>query len=118
MAGGRRMVEEEGLLQEIVTHPEDDAPRLVYADWLEDHGQPQRAEFIRLQIEVARIEEAEPRGPTTSILVVEGRGFHPHLSLQGSAPDWHHWEDPHAKQLRQWAWDLLREHGEGWCAAF
>src|SRR5262249_23230049 len=29
------------------------APRLVYADWLDEHGQPERAEFIRLQIELA-----------------------------------------------------------------
>ena len=34
--------------------PDDDAPRLVYADWLEDNGDPQRAEFIRVQCELAR----------------------------------------------------------------
>jgi uncharacterized protein (TIGR02996 family) len=27
----------------------DDTPRLIYADWLEDHGQPELAEFIRVQ---------------------------------------------------------------------
>src|SRR5262249_51187264 len=30
------------------------AVRLVYADWLEEHGQPERAEFIRAQVELAR----------------------------------------------------------------
>ena len=25
----------------------DDTPRLVYADWLQENGQPERAEFIR-----------------------------------------------------------------------
>jgi uncharacterized protein (TIGR02996 family) len=45
---------ETGLLQAIRENPADDLPRLVYADWLDDHDQPQRAEFIRLQIELAR----------------------------------------------------------------
>src|SRR5262245_30450084 len=30
----------------------DDAPRLVYADWLDDHDQPDRAELIRVQCRV------------------------------------------------------------------
>src|SRR5262245_21521019 len=41
--------EEVGLLEAAHTAPRDDAPRLIYADWLEDHGRPERAEFIRLQ---------------------------------------------------------------------
>ena len=40
---------EAGFLADIAAHPEDDAPRLIFADWLEDHGQPERAELIRLQ---------------------------------------------------------------------
>jgi uncharacterized protein (TIGR02996 family) len=47
------MSSEEAFLRDIVEHPQDDAPRLVYADWLDDHGQAERAEFIRLQIELA-----------------------------------------------------------------
>ena len=42
------------LLAAIRAAPADDAPRLVYADWLDEHGQPERAEFIRLQCELAR----------------------------------------------------------------
>lgn len=39
----------------IIASPDDDAPRLVYADWLEEHGgEPERAEFIRCQIELAK----------------------------------------------------------------
>src|SRR5262245_3628070 len=52
----RRLVvtnDEEALLQAIRDDPEDDAPRLVYADWLEEHRQPERAEFIRVQCELA-----------------------------------------------------------------
>jgi uncharacterized protein (TIGR02996 family) len=33
----------------IREHPDDDGPRLVYADWLEERGQCDRAELIRLQ---------------------------------------------------------------------
>jgi uncharacterized protein (TIGR02996 family) len=47
----------DGLLQDILDHPDDDAPRLVYADWLDEHGDPDRAEFIRLQIEAARLKQ-------------------------------------------------------------
>jgi uncharacterized protein (TIGR02996 family) len=42
-----------GFLQDIIEHPEDDTPRLIYADWLEDHGDPDRATFIRIQCELA-----------------------------------------------------------------
>jgi uncharacterized protein (TIGR02996 family) len=42
------------LLAAIRAAPDDDAPRLIYADWLNDHGQPERAEFIRIQCELAR----------------------------------------------------------------
>jgi hypothetical protein len=32
----------------------------VFADWLEDNGRPQRAEFIRVQVELARLPPFEP----------------------------------------------------------
>src|ERR1700738_3753443 len=46
---------DDAFLADILTRPADDAPRLVYADWLDDHGDPDRAEFIRVQIELARL---------------------------------------------------------------
>lgn len=48
---------ESGLLAGIAAHPHDDTPRLVYADWLEENGQPLRAEFIRVQCAVKHLEE-------------------------------------------------------------
>ena len=42
------------LLQSVIDSPKEDAPRLVYADWLEEHGELERAELIRVQIELAR----------------------------------------------------------------
>ena len=41
----------EGMLAKIRANPEDDAPRLVFADWLEEHGEADLAAFIRLEIE-------------------------------------------------------------------
>jgi uncharacterized protein (TIGR02996 family) len=43
------------LLRAICAEPEDDTPRLVAADWLEEHGDPDRAALIRLQVELARL---------------------------------------------------------------
>ena len=53
-------------LAAICANPADDTPRLVYADWLDEHGQPERAEFVRVQCELARLEAAcvcPPLGP-------------------------------------------------------
>jgi uncharacterized protein (TIGR02996 family) len=47
------------LLAAIKESPADDAPRLVYADWLEEHGEP-RGEFLRLQCAPARLERGDP----------------------------------------------------------
>jgi uncharacterized protein (TIGR02996 family) len=43
-----------GFLAAIRAAPDDDLPRLVAADWLEEHGEVDRAEFIRVQCELAR----------------------------------------------------------------
>jgi uncharacterized protein (TIGR02996 family) len=45
----------DALLAAIIAHPDEDTPRLVYADWLEENDQPERAEFIRLQISTAKL---------------------------------------------------------------
>jgi uncharacterized protein (TIGR02996 family) len=50
-----------GFLEDIIAHPDDDAPRLIFADWLEEHGEIARAEFLRVQIERARLPEWDAR---------------------------------------------------------
>jgi uncharacterized protein (TIGR02996 family) len=55
------MTDNEALFQAILDDPDDDAPRLVYADWLEEHGDAERAEFIRLQLARAALEDHDPR---------------------------------------------------------
>jgi uncharacterized protein (TIGR02996 family) len=53
----------EAFLQAVRANPDDDTPRLVYADWLDDQGDADRAEFIRVQCEVARMDANDPRRP-------------------------------------------------------
>ena len=41
---------ERTFLEAIRAEPDDDAHRLVFADWLEDHGKPTWATLIRRQV--------------------------------------------------------------------
>lgn len=51
---GSNFEERERLLA-IHENPEDDAPRLAYADWLVANGQADRSEFIRASCAMAQI---------------------------------------------------------------
>ena len=51
------------LLDLVIKHRASDGPRLAFAAWCEHNGEPQRAEFIRVQCELARIEEAGTADP-------------------------------------------------------
>jgi uncharacterized protein (TIGR02996 family) len=55
------MNQHDAFLQDICENTEDHGPRLVFADWLDEHGDADRAEFIRLQCELTRLSPAEPR---------------------------------------------------------
>lgn len=44
----------DAFLRAIIANPDDDAPRLIFADWLEEHGEGERSEFIRVQCEIAK----------------------------------------------------------------
>jgi uncharacterized protein (TIGR02996 family) len=58
------MPDDPAFLRMIAAAPADDAPRLVYADVLEESGDPAgvaRAEFIRVQCERARLVPDSPR---------------------------------------------------------
>ncbi len=60
------MSDEDALLRAITLAPDDDLPRLVYADWLDERGDPAfggraRAEFIRLQCETHAVAKTRPQ---------------------------------------------------------
>ena len=64
------MREDEALFRAIVAHPDEDTPRLAFADWLDENrpdkgptpasGPSARAEFIRLQCRLAPMTPDEP----------------------------------------------------------
>jgi uncharacterized protein (TIGR02996 family) len=58
------MSDRDALFQAILAAPGDDAPRLVYADWLDENGDADRAEFIRVQCRMARLPFYEPEYAT------------------------------------------------------
>lgn len=45
------MTDEDAFLAAVRESPLDDTPRLAFADWLDEHDRPDRARFIRVQVE-------------------------------------------------------------------
>jgi uncharacterized protein (TIGR02996 family) len=58
------MSDGDALLAAILAEPDEDTPRLAFADWLDEVGgeaERVRAEFIRVQIELTRVPVGDPR---------------------------------------------------------
>lgn len=49
------MTDGEALLATIIANPDEDTPRLIYADYLDDNDEPERAAAIRKQVAHARL---------------------------------------------------------------
>ena len=49
------MTDRTALIASILGNPQEDTPRLVYADWMEEQGEVERAEFVRCQVELSVI---------------------------------------------------------------
>lgn len=47
-------------LANVLAHPDDEGPRLIYADYLDDLGDP-RGSFIRVQCALEKLDPADPR---------------------------------------------------------
>ena len=52
--------EYDALYAAVCAAPDDDTPRLVLADWLDEHDDPHRAALIRAQVGVEQAKEADP----------------------------------------------------------
>ena len=52
--------ERAGFVEDLRREPEALDLPLVYADWLEDHGEPERAEFVRVRCELAALSGSDP----------------------------------------------------------
>lgn len=57
------MSDDAAFLKTILAAPDDDAPRLVYADWLEEHSSLARAEYLRLVHSLTILPEDAPERP-------------------------------------------------------
>ncbi len=53
------MSDHDALLAAVIADPGDDLPRLAYADWCDENRDPDRAAFIRAQIQLARTPDAK-----------------------------------------------------------
>lgn len=71
------MTQDDAFLQTIIENPDDDSLRLIYADWLEEHNQSERAEILRL--------ECRLRSPPESCS--DHRSLHPRLAELGGKVD-------------------------------
>ena len=86
------MPDRESFVAAIAAAPEDDLPRLVFADWLDEHGEPERAEFIRAQcvwMSSQDYDEREKLGSRAAELVRENwqHWFGPLLQSLNGSPD-------------------------------
>jgi uncharacterized protein (TIGR02996 family) len=80
---------DDGFIRAILEAPEDDGPRLVYADWLDEHGQPERAEFIRIECEQVVIHRDPECAPNR-------------------------WDNPRFWELEDRGRELCKRHAAGW----
>src|SRR5688572_2816258 len=102
------MSDRDALLAAIRDAPADDAPRLVYADWLDENGDPERAEFIRLQVEIDPLE----RFPDTDLANLQRAAIrlHPSAPLPTDLPEpW-----PRYAGLARREEELLHAHRARW----
>lgn len=71
------------LLRAILERPDEDMPRLVYADWLDANGQEYRGTFIRLQCGRPDVSESVPMSLSNGLVATLkiNRGFVSEITL-------------------------------------
>jgi uncharacterized protein (TIGR02996 family) len=64
------MSDEAAFLTVLTANPADDTARLVYADWLDEHNEPQKAEYLRLVVDLVRTcaDLSSEHGPVPRLL--------------------------------------------------
>jgi uncharacterized protein (TIGR02996 family) len=60
------------LLAAVYAASADDLPRLVLADWLDEHGEPDRADFVRLQVRRASLPACLPCAGSGELVIGPG----------------------------------------------
>ena len=67
------MADRAALFAAILANPADDAPRLAFADYLDAHGEKNRAEFIRAQIGIALLKPDDVSRLVANAVELDGR---------------------------------------------
>jgi uncharacterized protein (TIGR02996 family) len=57
------MANDEAFIRAIAAEPESDTSRLVYADWLEEQGNLPAADYLRTELELAKLPLESPEAP-------------------------------------------------------
>lgn len=83
------MNQRDALIRAVCENPDDDLPRLVFADWCEENGELERAEFIRIMCRLEELYTAIDRGAGETAVTEMNR------------------LDPRA-------WELWQRHGRTW----
>src|SRR5262245_49079200 len=78
---------QDAFLRAIIEHRDDESHRLVYADWLDDHGEYDRAKFIRAACALAGLAGDDPRRPGLERRSEELLGKHAREWLK-PLPEW------------------------------
>ena len=90
------MTDRDALLRTIVENPDDDTPRLVYADWLDDHGEAAEAEFVRVQVELEpvrdRLDDPHVRRLIRRAELLEGQVRGSNAPPAGDPDPWMYWD--------------------------
>jgi uncharacterized protein (TIGR02996 family) len=81
------MTDGDALYAAILADPDEDTPRLIYADWLDENGRPERAEFIRAQVELARVPTLELLAREKILLATHGNAWLAPLKGKGGPLD-------------------------------
>jgi uncharacterized protein (TIGR02996 family) len=81
------MSDPHGLIEAVHADPEDDLPRLAYADWLEEKGRLPRAAFIRAQVDRARLpadddRQGELQAAERRLLIEHGLDWLPEIPME------------------------------------
>ena len=111
------MDDREALTRAVAADPDDDLPRLVFADWLDEHGEADFAAFVRAQVELANTPAWEPFAVRCRHFQAEewvrGTPFRHHLPDLPRGLEWH----PEAAFRRGFAWALVVRDLEDFFAA-
>ena len=57
------MANDEAFIRAIAADPSSDSTRLVYADWLEEHGNIPAADYLRTEADLAKLPPESPEAP-------------------------------------------------------